>query len=440
MVDVREIAVFPERAVDPATGLLCDGPGCWTNWEPVELGKGSEVSPLAHGVELRIWCYSGEYDESLAREYSYDAESNWTTLKPQLAPDTWLNGPSEAWTAPCNCFVRMTARIAEGSFDPMVLGDVAAIRAVPVNVPRMPEHFRNEVERVCSRVQDLREPGDLAFIVMSDIHYSTGCIWPETARNVREVVHRISPDAIVQLGDISDGIAPVRVTKSFVARVLGDLKQCGVPVLGCVGNHDANYFKGNAERLSVLDCARLYTERDEPWYYEDFPSAQVRCFFLQSFEPGREERYGYALEEVLWLREALRSTPEGYKVLLFSHVPLYAEIHYWSETLLNEALMTQALGQFDRQRQGAVMGFVHGHSHVDQIYRKQGFPDIAIGCAKFEDFQECKPRGSVTPQRKQGGVSQDLWDVMVLKNDGSRLEFVRFGAGEDRSVVTHDPA
>jgi hypothetical protein len=38
----------------------------------------------------------------------------------------------------------------------------------------------------------------------------------------------------------------------------------------------------------------------------------------------------------------------------------------------------------------------------------------------------------------QGTASQDLWDVLVVKRDEARLEFVRFGAGANRSVEKHD--
>ena len=306
----------------------------------------------------------------------------------------------------------------------------------------MPGYFQDEADRVCSRVAALREPGDLVLVVLTDIHYSTGCIWPQTARNIREVASRIKPDAIVQLGDVTDGIAPVAVTRSLVARVLGDLQSCGVPVLGCVGNHDANYFKGNDEHLGAGECARLYTNRDELWYYHDFPQAKTRCFFLRSFDPERKQRYGYEFEQARWLRRELRATPAGWKAIIFSHLPLYADIHYWSKTLLNENAMTWAIERFSSRRPGDMAAFIHGHSHVDQVYRAGSFPDISIGCAKFEDFTEFKPEGSITPKRAMGTVSQDLWDVLVLKARGPRprIEFVRFGAGEDRSVAIHDPA
>ena len=68
------------------------------------------------------------------------------------------------------------------------------------------------------------------------------------------------------------------------------------------------------------------------------------------------------------------------------------------------------------------------------------FPDIGIGCAKFEDFTDYKPYGSVTPERSLDDESRELWDVLILKHEENRIELVRFGAGEDRSVTCYDRA
>ena len=127
------------------------------------------------------------------------------------------------------------------------------------------------------------------------------------------------------------------------------------------------------------------------------------------------------------------------KVVVFSHVTPAAEIHYWSDTIRNGEMLLRMLARFDAHRGGAILGLVHGHSHVDQVYRRADvpFPIISVGCAKFEDFEECKPAGSTTPKRAQDAATQDLWDVLVVKPDANRLEFVRFGAGTDRSVGKH---
>ena len=433
----QQIAVIAGKAVDGQTGQLVPDDACSVNWEPVRLEAGSIITPHA-GIACRLWAYADGFEESLVRSYSYDAESNWTTARPGLFPEVW---GTASVTIPETCFVRIGVRRSNG--EPVVadtLADVVEIRQEETPVAPIAPHFLAEADRVCDEVEACRSTDDLVLVLLSDVHYSTGCIWPETARNIRMVAERLKPDAIVQLGDVTDGLVPVRVTLSFVERVLGDLAACGLPVLGCIGNHDANYFKGNAQRLSDDDCAQLYLGQSDPWLVQDFPAQKMRCVFLHSFDPEARERYGFPLYEVFWAQRVLYETPRDWKVLVFSHVPPMPEIHYWSDTIRNGDLMMRMLTRFDRSRKGAVLGFVHGHSHVDQVYRRPDvpFPIVSIGCAKFEDFEECKPDGSTTPKRMQGTASQDLWDVLVVKRDEARLEFVRFGAGANRSVEKHD--
>ena len=433
---VLDAVMIPAKTVDSETGLLVDDEGSWTNWEPLELGAGSAIVQARAGYRYRVARYVAEYDESLAHEYCYDAESNWTTFASCTEPGEWLEGET-SFTE--DCFVRITVQRADGflAVRPYRLDEMVELDYVPPAIPPQPEWARIEAERVAARVDELREPGDLVLVALADIHYSTGCIWPQTARNVRAVVDLVQPDAIVQLGDVGDGITPLPVTRSFATRVLGDLRSCGVPVLSCVGNHDVNYFRGNAERLSKDECARLYLEREKPWYFEDFPASRIRCVFLDSFDPVRKQRYGFDGREVWWLRKVLRSTPRDWKVLVFSHVPPLPEIHYWSDAIENGPRVMRALESHNRRYPQSMLAFVHGHSHVDQVYWKQTFPIISIGCAKFEDFTECKPAGSTTPARQRGTASQDLWDVIVVKARESTLHFVRFGAGDDREVASH---
>lgn len=440
MANAATIALIAAKGIDPASGSIVDSENCWTSWEPLELGAESTILPLRKDAELRIWCYAPGFDEKLAHVYTYDEESNWTTFLPDEDTGGWRSFDDGAWTCPRHCFIRISARCTDPGFHPSALGDIADIEAVLPPRPPLSDETFDEIERVAARVEELREPGDLVLITLSDIHHAVGGIWPETARTVQAVARRIRPEAIVQLGDVTDGVAPTRVTASLVHRVLDDLHACGVPVLGCVGNHDVNYFKGNPDRFSPQECAQLYTGRDDLWYYEDFPAQRVRCFFLKSFEPDRTERYGYELAQILWLRKQLHRIPRDWKAIVFSHLTLYAQIHWWSTIILGEQLLARILDRFNRKRRGAMMAFIHGHSHEDQVFRKDSFPCISLGCAKFEDFAEFKPAGSTTPKRALGDRTQELWDVLILKSNENRIELVRFGAGEDRSVTCYDRA
>ena len=191
-----DAAMIPAKAVDPETGLLVHDEGSWTNWEPLELGAGSGVMRAREGYRYRIACYGAEYDEALAHEYCYEPESNWTTIASCTEPGVWLDGPSSFSR---DCFVRITVQRIDGflAVRPYKLDEMIELNYVPPAAPPQPAWARAEAERVAARVAGLREPGDLVLIALSDVHYSTGCIWPQTACNVHAVADLIHPDAIV---------------------------------------------------------------------------------------------------------------------------------------------------------------------------------------------------------------------------------------------------
>ena len=84
---------------------------------------------------------------------------------------------------------------------------------------------------------------------------------------------------------------------------------------------------------------------------------------------------------------------------------------------------------------GNILAYIHGHTHADYIYTERAFPIASIGCAKCEDMTDKKPPGSVTQPRRLGTVSQELWDVLIVKPQKWRIECIRFGAGENRQII-----
>lgn len=200
-----------------------------------------------------------------------------------------------------------------------------------------------------------------------------------------------------------------------------------------LGNHDTNYFHGNPEQMTQEEASRYYLNQKDPWYYVDFEEQKLRCLFLYSFDHFQKIRYGFPAEEVEWVERVLSDTPEDFSVIVFAHVPLLAKMHFWSDRIRNSEGMKKAFDEYV-QKGGMILGYVHGHNHADQVEYTENFPIIAVGCAKCEDFKDKKPEGSITYDRKMGTASQELWDVMVIDTKGKKIDFVRFGAGEDRTV------
>ncbi|MBP5792843.1 MAG: hypothetical protein J6W46_04270, partial [Spirochaetaceae bacterium] len=93
------------------------------------------------------------------------------------------------------------------------------------------------------------------------------------------------------------------------------------------------------------------------------------------------------------------------------------------------------LDSWNKSNGSRIIGFIHGHTHADYVCHKRSFPIISIGCSKIEYFESCKRAGFVAPPRYENEVTQELWDTLIVDVESNALDFVRFGAGQDRHVT-----
>lgn len=425
------------RSVLPDTGLLGWQAGEWANLEPVFVRCGETLVWKNPAFEYRLFFYAADIVPELIHTYSYQNESNWTTYRADLSDFGWKNGPHRFEQAG---YFRVTARRAQGAQAqpaPKTLEDVAALeRGEGGEQPCAAQAWiEEEAADVCKRVLSRRASGDFTAFILTDTHYATGCNWPDTLEGVRLCAAGLHPDAVLHLGDLTDGILPLRYTKRYALRVMDGLRALGAPFYLCIGNHDANYFRGNKEYLSNRQCGEFYLGKKTTSYFVDWPENRLRTVFLNSFEPKRRQRYGFGLRELLLMKRALLTLPDGWRVLVFSHLPPLARIHVWSDVIRNEQRILRMLESFEEKHKHAVLGWIHGHNHADQVCEERGIPIISVGCSKTEDFKEHKPDGSRTFERQPGTRTQELWDVLIVPKDGAGLEFIRFGAGEDRHIL-----
>lgn len=408
-------------------------PECMADFRFYRVNTGDKLECSTKDYEYNLATYSEEIETRLIYTYCYQDEENWATYRGNFAENGWRSTDTvfeeSGWI---RISARRTDRAAIADTDCMAFE--SGCRLVrETEIYREKEYFQQEIELTAGTVNEKRKEGSLIFGLMADSHYVINGGWEDSAANLRAVCGKAEFDAMIHLGDLTDGMVPLDITKEYVGNVMCDLKSLGVPVYLTLGNHDSNYFRNNPEWMTQGEAGRYYLGREEPWYYVDFEKQKLRCLFLYSFDHFQKIRYGFPPEEVEWVEKVLDDTPEEFCVIVFSHVPLLARMHFWSDKIRNSEAMKQALDGYVR-RGGTVLAYIHGHNHADQIEYTEYFPIVAVGCAKCEDFKDKKPEGSVTYDRKMGTVSQELWDVLVVDTDGRKIDFVRFGAGEDRTV------
>ena len=423
-----DIALCPGRTVDPDSGLLKDCPGCAADLEPFFHGRGASFKWRSPSLEYRLFYYSPEIDERILHTYWYQPESVWASYVAAASGPVWSTSDR---IIEKSGYYRMAVRSrCEGEL-PKNCGEAAEV--VPERTEPDMTWMTPEIGDTVRKIRERRREGDLLFFLLSDTHYGAGCRWDDTLYSLKKTAEETAPDGVIHLGDLTDGITPLFQTLRYADRVIGGLRSLGVPVHLCIGNHDMNYFRGNPEVMTEEQCAVHYLGQRSGCRVLDFPDQRLRTIFLDSFSPFRRERYGFSAREVLWLCGRLLDAPDGFRILVLSHVTPAAEMHVWSRRILNGDIALRLLKVLGNRGNRRVLGWICGHNHADQFLKKHSVPIVAVGCGKPEDFTDHKPYGSVTYPREIGTASQELWDALLIGRDG-RMEFIRCGAGRDRRL------
>lgn len=348
--------------------------------------------------EYMVLEYESKVEDKYIYSYSYQPEESWTVYREDPQKSFYTKEP---FVFERECYFRLNIRkLSEADYKdeiPVKWERAEGVQNISEKLENISgqEIFQNEIEDTITKGRKQVGEKDIAFITISDTHYTINGTWNNT--------HHLN-----------------------------------TPLYYVIGNHDYNYFHQNPEPFSKKEMLGLYfkenEEQKELYYYRDFEKQQLRIFFLESFSPKETIRYGFPEEELDWLEKMLTKLPANWYVLLFSHVPPTARLHYWSSNIRGSRRLLQMLRFFQSRTKGKLLGFIHGHNHTDAVDYQEGFPIISIGCGKCEYYPGKKPAGAKAFPRCLDSVSQELWDIMIVSTEKRTIDFIRFGAGEDRHI------
>lgn len=439
------------KRIDAATGRVVHaGDEYMTSDKVWHAWPGSKLILKNRQYHYAVATYSKDVDGTLIYTYCYAPDMNWTSYNHDLTERGFIG---RDYIFQDERYFRVMLKRLDGGEIPREAeteGILEYVERVPKDVTRPKEYFLDEINKTVGSVfESRRECADpLSLLLVSDTYYAPGTTWDESLKNIRSVTESAPIDSIIHLGDLTDGLGGKLLTKDYSDHVMNGLRQTDLPVYLTIGNHDTNYFHGNPDVYSLPEQFDAFHSGKDPkdvcrrgadlWYFVDRPAQRLRMIFLGSYDAARVDRYGFWDEEVEWVGETLSQMRDGWRAIVFSHLPLLPEMHYWSKDIRNYKRLLDILAPYGAE--GRVLAYIHGHSHCDQIETKYGFPIVSIGCNKIESFADYKPEGSVTYDRKLGTSSEDLWDVLTIDADSNVLRFARFGAGEDRVVQGSDVA
>lgn len=416
---------------------------CMTTEKLYHAYQGSRLCLLDGDFRFDVSVYSLEREEKYIYTYDYQKEQNWTTF---LEIGAYQKAE---YLFERECYFRVSILKEDGNWflesDELRSDTILAFRQTEEEPADNECIFEQEMEITVDEVlSNISEPS-LVFGLLTDSHYTVNGTWETTIDNLRKVGLQVGFDAIIHMGDMTDGMLSKRMLRSNTAKVLSDLRSLNVPVYVSIGNHDTNYFKGNQEWLTAeeqyayylrYNDEHIYRESGSLYYYVDYEKQKVRCLFLHSFNHQEGLRYGFPIEEIGWVRRTLAETPENYCVLVFSHDAPLARLDYWASEIRNGEELVGVLEEYHSRKGHCILAYIHGHTHADYVYTERTFPIVSVGCSKVEYFPDKKPEGAVRYEREIGTVTQELWDTLIVKPKERRLEFVRFGAGENRTVYS----
>ena len=307
--------------------LVPDSPKHMATEEFYKALPGSRIHLCNENYLFAAAVFSVERDPKYIYTYDYEPEENWTTYTCNLTPDSY---GQEDYVFQETCWFRVCVRRKDGEDlteeDRRERDNLAVFFCGPEAYTELP-CFTREIEDTITKIRQNADDGCMKLCLLTDTHYTVNGTWEDTAHNIQRVSEKAGYDAIIHLGDLTDGMLSREITAKYVRRTIGDLDKCKVPVYLAPGNHDSNYFRNSRNAFSTEEMKKLYRLHGEDGtdtqnaldYYIDMPRYEVRMIFLASFDDTASIRYGYTQEQLCWLEDVLFHADAGTKFLIFSH-------------------------------------------------------------------------------------------------------------------------
>lgn len=318
-------------------------------------------------------------------------------------------------------------------------------------------YYETELATTISSVKAVQTEPCLTFALVTDVHYDSvdTVVFPNTVKNIKALSDEIRLDGILCLGDMTDGDGTQSVTTARLDTVMTLLHNAELPIYFTSGNHDCNAYGSNSYYFTTAQMYQYYYTLSDNnvffdsdsygiSYYKDFDNYNIRLIALDATnsDSGSTPHYKYSASTTTWfVNTAIATVPDGYSVMLITHLSPTAS-HNWNSTVpSNASSVLTAINSFISDG-GTIFEFI-GHSHSDYSF-DDPYLEIATHCNKMdysEDHEVTEDEGSNFPTGAMqwagtyGDATEDCWDVVVIKPKSRTINMIRFGRGEDRSFT-----
>lgn len=306
------------------------------------------------------------------------------------------------------------------------------------------DYYATEMSDTIAKVRALQTEPNLTFFYVTDIHayFVSGHeeLYKTSVDNMRYLLTQIPCDGVVNLGDSIEGYSADTTAMNYGNLISNEFRKIGIPYYSVIGNHDDNryHYSTTDDRLTVGERYQAFINPTRKVvydstglnYYVDFDEFNIRMICLNAVS---DYTYKFATDTCTWFSSVALNT--DYAVLVNMHVAPVGAWNYNNTTPSNSGTIISALDTFSASKD--VLAMVFGHNHVDGVFSSP-YNGMTLCCEKFENENGDPskwPSGAVKPTRTAGTASEDCWTVMVVRPNSGKINFVRFGAGNDYELT-----
>ena len=373
----------------------------------------------------------------------------------------------ESWTVPAYGYDFYASPRITASYNTLRLRFRASSgTTVPFTVTRLSKeeskpYLADEISDSVMKVKERQTTASMTFGMITDLHYrslkvSTNCVPPfapysplAAILSMRRFASLVRMDNVVCLGDVIEGRQTAYIGKYDASDILEFFSLVGNPLIYAIGNHDSNRYYSQEEGDRIFTQGEIYAnfiqqvdERSSLGgsmngcnYYRDIERHKVRCIVLMSI--NFSGAYEYTSATRTWLTNALSSMPEGYKAVVFTHIPPPAAHNWSTEGAPTGGAATATILENNADK---IICVFDGHLHVDNVYVKP-YISVNMCCQKvYNSTVNGNPVGSAAPEgawwpvREAGTKNELLWDATVINQEEGLVSCIRVGAGVDRYI------
>lgn len=313
--------------------------------------------------------------------------------------------------------------------------------------------------------------------------------------SMNAVAKMIKPDLVVHGGDMTNGSETKATTIAFTDHIVKCLREIGgnnAHIL--IGNHDGNTVQptgrdNETERITEAEMLTMYRSWNDGFIYagnnyqggnfygyKDYADIGLRVIRLHSYiedignpsaTGGMGGNWGYYADELTWFTNVALNTDNA--ILIICHQTLSPVLQGYPESQdipHRGTSFQQAIDSWlNANSNHRCVGVVHGHIHWDYAAKgKRTFSvidhstkNVVSRTGSYGDFYEyaqcfCNympsfgtadstptssyrdvPVDAIFRGRTAHTASQGLWTAVIVDTQAETINFIRFGAGDDRA-------